>query len=104
MVVPAAGHGVGAMTGAHHGDMEATAINEAVKTFRGAAVLVALAATTPLSAQHAIPAAQWAAFTRDFDVYADSDGIVGASVVFVRGGRVVAHHEHGLADRALGRP
>src|ERR1043166_2977968 len=92
------------MTGAPHRDMEATAINGAVRTLRGAAVLVAFAATTPLFAQHAIPAAQWAAFTRDFDAYADSDGIVGASAVFVRDGRVVAHHEHGLADRALGRP
>src|SRR5436309_4524549 len=100
MVAPAVGHGWGRLTDAHHRDMEATAMKDSLKPLRGAAVMVALAATTPLLSQHPIPPARWATFTRDFDAYADSDGIVGASVVFVRDGRIVAHHEHGLADRA----
>jgi len=50
------------------------------------------------------PPAQWAAFTRTFDTYADSDHIVGASVAILRDGRIIAHHEHGMADRARGVP
>ena len=46
---------------------------------------------------------QWAAFTRTFDTYADSDRIVGASVAVVRGGQIVDHHEYGFADRAGGQ-
>jgi CubicO group peptidase (beta-lactamase class C family) len=45
---------------------------------------------------------RWAAFTQTFDNTAAQDSVVGGSVVFVRQGRVVAHHEHGLADRAPG--
>lgn len=67
--------------------------------------LVALAAATaPLHGQRAIPPAQWAAFTQTFNAYTDSDRVVGASVAIVRDGRIVAHHEHGLADRAHGQP
>ena len=44
-------------------------------------------------------AAQWAAFTQKFDALSDSDSIVGAGVMLVRDGRVIAHHEHGYADR-----
>ena len=68
----------------------------------GGVLAVAIAARLP--AQRAIPVAQWAAFTQTFDAYADSDRIVGASVAVVRDGHVVAHHEHGLADRARGVP
>lgn len=42
----------------------------------------------------------WAAFIQTFDHNADRDSVVGSAVVFVRQGRVVAHHEHGFADRA----
>ncbi len=45
------------------------------------------------------PPAGWAAFTQLFDTAADRDSIVGAAVVLVRDGQVVAHHEHGFADR-----
>ena len=74
-----------------------------MRTCRAVAVL-ALVAAGRLSAQRAIPPAQWAAFTQTFDTYADSDRIVGASVAILRDGRIIAHHEHGLADRAHGIP
>ena len=45
----------------------------------------------------------WQPFTRAFDAYAAGDSVVGASVLMMRDGRVLAHHEYGFADRALGR-
>lgn len=66
---------------------------------RGLPVLAFLAAAR-LPAQRTIPPVQWAAFTHTFDAYADTDRIVGGSVAVVRDGRIVARHEHGLADRA----
>jgi len=45
----------------------------------------------------------WQPFTRAFDAYAAGDSVVGASVLVMRAGRVLAHHEYGFADRALGR-
>ncbi|MEP6691621.1 MAG: serine hydrolase domain-containing protein [Gemmatimonadaceae bacterium] len=66
---------------------------------------IALMIATPLAAQHApqpVTPDAWYAFTRLFDAASDSDGVVGASVLLVRRGRIVAHHEHGLADRAHG--
>jgi CubicO group peptidase (beta-lactamase class C family) len=68
------------------------------------AVLALAATAARLPAQRPIDPAEWGAFTRTFDVYADSDRIVGASVAVVRGGRIIAHHEHGLADRVHGQP
>ncbi len=67
-----------------------------MKTFAlGLSVLVA---ASRLGAQTQVPPAQWKAFTKTFDAYADSDRVVGSSVVVVRGGKVIAHHEHGYAD------
>ena len=66
-------------------------------------VFVVFIAAARLPAQRAIPPAQWAAFTQTFDAYADSDRVVGASVVVMHDGRVVAHHEHGFADRERGQ-
>jgi CubicO group peptidase (beta-lactamase class C family) len=54
---------------------------------------VALATQTPNG---------WTGFVRAFDAYAASDSVVGSSVVYARGGRVVAHHEQGFGDRARG--
>jgi CubicO group peptidase (beta-lactamase class C family) len=48
--------------------------------------------------------AQWPAYTRQFDQLLDQDEIVGGGIVLVRDGRILAHHEHGLADRAQGVP
>ena len=44
----------------------------------------------------------WPAVVRAFDAYAASDSIVGASLLVLRDGREVAHHEYGFADRARG--
>jgi CubicO group peptidase (beta-lactamase class C family) len=41
----------------------------------------------------------WPEFTRAFQAYADSDQVVGASVVLMKNGRVVARHEAGQANR-----
>lgn len=50
------------------------------------------------------PPAGWQAFARTFDASVEKDKIVGAGVLYVRDGRVVARHHHGLADRVSGRP
>ena len=44
----------------------------------------------------------WPEFTRAFQAYVDSDRVVGASVVYVRDGRVVARYDAGMQDRAGG--
>src|SRR5206468_6407111 len=62
-----------------------------------AMILGALALTLALQR----PAA-WPAFTRSFDDYVAHDSIVGASVLIVRDGKVVAWHEVGWANRAAG--
>jgi len=41
----------------------------------------------------------WAQFTRTFEAYADSDQVVGASVVLMKNGRVIARFDHGYANR-----
>jgi len=46
---------------------------------------------------------QWEVFVRAFDGYATEDSVVGASVLLMRQGGVLAHHEYGFADRALGQ-
>jgi CubicO group peptidase (beta-lactamase class C family) len=71
--------------------------------FRVAGIL-AIAAAARLPAQHPVTPAGWTTFTQVFDSYADSDRIVGASVALLHDGRVVAHHEHGVADRARRLP
>jgi CubicO group peptidase (beta-lactamase class C family) len=43
--------------------------------------------------------ARWPAFVAAFDSYALADSVVGASVLIMQHGRVIAHHEWGLADR-----
>lgn len=67
-------------------------------------LVLALAALTPrpAAAQRAAAAAappQWAAFTRYFDARLDSGRVVGGSALLIRDGRIVARHDHGLADR-----
>ncbi|HEY2026118.1 MAG TPA: serine hydrolase domain-containing protein [Gemmatimonadaceae bacterium] len=71
---------------------------------RPAALLVSLVlSAAPLGAQSPSRPAGWDDFIRLFDTSAVRDSIVGASIVVVRGGRVVAHHEYGFADRARGQ-
>jgi CubicO group peptidase (beta-lactamase class C family) len=43
-------------------------------------------------------------FSEYFDTACQSDEIVGAGYVLIRGGRIVAHHEYGFADREQGIP
>ena len=78
----------------------------------GRAVVAALAALIvaaphPARAQHkpqpAADPAAWRPFASLFDSAAHSDSIVGAAVLLMRDGRVVAHHEYGWADRARGQ-
>jgi CubicO group peptidase (beta-lactamase class C family) len=46
------------------------------------------------------PPAGWNAFLRLFDAYADSDRVVGASVLVMRDGHTLDRHDYGWADRA----
>ena len=46
----------------------------------------------------------WPEFVRLFDSSMDDEKIVGASVLMIENGVVVARHDHGLADRATGQP
>jgi CubicO group peptidase (beta-lactamase class C family) len=48
------------------------------------------------------PPLQWTEFTGAFDSYARADSVVGGGAVVIRDGRVLAHHEYGLGDRAAG--
>jgi CubicO group peptidase (beta-lactamase class C family) len=43
--------------------------------------------------------AGWPAYTRSLDGFASGDSVVGASAVYLREGKVLAHHEYGWADR-----
>src|SRR6059036_3091920 len=67
-------------------------------------VLALLACVSPAAAQRVAPSPPpppppgWSAFVRTFDAFA-----VGGSVLGLRDGRVLAHHEYGFADRALGQ-
>jgi CubicO group peptidase (beta-lactamase class C family) len=62
----------------------------------------AMAAASPLAsgAEAATKSTPWSEFTQKFDALADQEKIVGAGIVLIRDGRIVSHHEHGLADRA----
>ena len=70
---------------------------------RSAAVLglALLLGGAPLRAQGA--PAGWPALTGRFDSLVKADRIVGASLAWVRDGRIVARHHVGLADIATGR-
>ncbi|MGH7649307.1 MAG: serine hydrolase domain-containing protein, partial [Gemmatimonadaceae bacterium] len=70
------------------------------------ALSLVVAAPAPANAQHKAAAAEpaeWRPFTSLFDSAAHSDSIVGAAVLLMRDGRVVAQHEFGWADRARGQ-
>ena len=61
------------------------------------AAAVALVVPSLATAQAPPP---WAQFTRTFEAYADSDQVVGASVVLMKNGRVIGRFDHGYANRA----
>ena len=58
---------------------------------------LAFAAVLPAQAPR-----DWPALVRGFDAYAASDSIVGASILVLRDGRILVHHEYGFADRTHG--
>jgi len=47
--------------------------------------------------------AAWPAFTAQLNAYVAADSIVGAAALVMKDGRVLAHHETGFGDRALGQ-
>jgi CubicO group peptidase (beta-lactamase class C family) len=62
--------------------------------------LLAVAALASLAGPAAAQQPEgWDAFVRSVDAYAARDGIVGASVLIARHGRVAARHDFGWADR-----
>jgi len=70
---------------------------------RKLACLVLVLAPTLAAQRRAAPPAGWDAFVRAFDAYTRGDSIVGASVLVLKDGRVLARHEYGSGDRALGQ-
>jgi CubicO group peptidase (beta-lactamase class C family) len=60
-------------------------------------------AASTAAAQNAPAPAGWAAFTRLFDAYSDSDHIVGSAALVMRDGRVIARHNYGFADKSAGK-
>lgn len=68
----------------------------------GALAMPAMLVAQPASSRHEITSApdDWSGFLRFFDAYADSDRVVGASVLLMRDGRVLDRHDYGWADRA----
>lgn len=63
-----------------------------------------LPASAALAAQPIKPSPQWRGFTQLFDRYSARDSIVGAAVLLVKDGHIVAHHEYGFADRSTRQP
>ncbi len=70
---------------------------------RKLACLLLMFAPTLAAQRRGAPPASWDAFVRAFDGYAQGDSIVGASVLVLKDGRVLARHEYGFGDRALGQ-
>src|SRR6476646_6492052 len=66
------------------------------------AALPAMLAAQPSASPGTAPRApdDWSGFLRLFDAYADSDRVVGASVLVMRDGRILDRHDYGWADRA----
>jgi CubicO group peptidase (beta-lactamase class C family) len=72
--------------------------------FAIAAILVAACCSVrPAAAQNGAAPAGWSSFVRLLDAYADSDKVVGTSALVIQGGRVLARHSYGFADKAAGK-
>lgn len=50
------------------------------------------------------PPLGWVPFAKTVDAFAQRDSVIGAGVLLLRSGQVLAHHEYGDADRALHQP
>lgn len=91
------------MVHARSGDLESMTAHR-----RRITSVIILVAVAPISrAQQPsepgrIPAG-WAAYVRAFDAYTSADSIVGGATLTMRDGVVLAHHEYGFGDRALGQ-
>ncbi len=70
---------------------------------RAALALVAVAVLAPSRMSAQGPPPGWPALTAKFDSFVTSDQVVGATLAWVRDGRIVARHHVGQADRASGR-
>jgi len=69
----------------------------------GVVALPAMLAAQPAPPRHGAPVRapdDWSSFLRSFDAYADSDRVVGASVLVMRDGHIIDRHDYGWADRA----
>src|SRR6185503_1325965 len=66
-------------------------------------ILLAAVFFVPAIATAQVPAG-WADFTKTFKAYADSDQVVGSSVVLMKNGRVLARYDYGFEDRAKQKP
>ena len=73
-------------------------------TFACAIFPAVAAQNAPAIAARIVPDSQWAAYVSTFDAYVHADSVVGAATLVMHHGRVSAHHETGLADRAKGQP
>lgn len=76
-----------------------------INTARIASLLVAFA--LPVSARAQTPAgfaAAWRSVASAWDAMLDREGIVGGSLIFVRGDSVLGREHHGFADLATRRP
>lgn len=73
------------------------------RSWVGGLGVITLSAAAPLVAQRAVAPPGWPALVRAFEAYARADSVVGASVLLLEGGRLVARHDYGFADRALGQ-
>ncbi|MFI4888947.1 MAG: serine hydrolase domain-containing protein [Steroidobacterales bacterium] len=71
-------------------------------SFRSIAVMLACVGVAMGSPATPVAPAGWRSFSQYFDAACQGDGIVGAGVVLVMDGRIVAHHEYGYADRERG--
>lgn len=68
-----------------------------------AALGVLLSTAAPPAGAQGVARGDWDAFVRVFDAAMDSDHVAGGAALLVRDGRIVAHHERGLADRDRGQ-
>jgi CubicO group peptidase (beta-lactamase class C family) len=66
-------------------------------------LISALLLLAPVAAAAQAPA-EWSDFTKTFQTYVDSDYVVGASVVLMKSGRVVARYNTGQANQAANVP
>ena len=75
-----------------------------IRSLVAALLLTAASVLTPAdsSGQSGVPAA-WQSYLSAFDSYVRADSIVGAATLIMHDGRVLAHHEVGFGDRALGQ-